>query len=158
MAERIVSPGVFTREKDLSFLPQGIAEIGAALIGPTKKGPAFVPTIIRNFQEFEEMRYMVDRRIIEVHTNRVFDESYAVDFAETSFPDDWSAEKDKLLFMLENGIMTQKELMRHFNPDLPDIEIDQKMEEIEQEQPQEPEEQTPAVPTFEGLRKLGEVN
>ena len=55
MAERIVSPGVFTREKDLSFLPQGIAEIGAALIGPTKKGPAFVPTIIRNFQEFEEM-------------------------------------------------------------------------------------------------------
>ena len=30
MAERIVSPGVFTREKDLSFLPQGIGEIGAA--------------------------------------------------------------------------------------------------------------------------------
>ena len=27
MAERIVSPGVFTRERDLSFLPQGIAEI-----------------------------------------------------------------------------------------------------------------------------------
>ena len=27
MAERIVSPGVFTREKDLSFLPQGIADI-----------------------------------------------------------------------------------------------------------------------------------
>lgn len=37
MAERIVSPGVFTREKDLSFLPQGISEIGAALIGPTQK-------------------------------------------------------------------------------------------------------------------------
>ena len=54
MAERIVSPGVFTREKDLSFLPQGIGEIGAALIGPTDMGPAFVPTIIRNFGEFEE--------------------------------------------------------------------------------------------------------
>ena len=54
MAERIVSPGVFTREKDLSFLPQGITEIGAALVGPTKEGPAFVPTIIRNFSEFEE--------------------------------------------------------------------------------------------------------
>ena len=26
MAERIVSPGVFTRERDLSFLPQGIAK------------------------------------------------------------------------------------------------------------------------------------
>ena len=53
MAERIVSPGVFTREKDLSFLPQGIEGIGAALIGPTEDGPAFVPTIIRNFGEFE---------------------------------------------------------------------------------------------------------
>jgi len=48
MAERIVSPGVFTREKDLSFLPQGISEIGAALIGPTQKGPAFTPTQISN--------------------------------------------------------------------------------------------------------------
>jgi len=55
MAERIVSPGVFTREKDLSFLPQGISEIGAAIIGPTKKGPSFVPTIVRNFVEFEEI-------------------------------------------------------------------------------------------------------
>ena len=50
MAERIVSPGVFTRERDLSFLPQGISEIGAAIIGPTEKGPAFTPTQISNFQ------------------------------------------------------------------------------------------------------------
>jgi hypothetical protein len=62
MAERIVSPGVFTRERDLSFLPQGIAEIGAAIIGPTLKGPAFVPTIIRNFPEFEEMFGSTDKR------------------------------------------------------------------------------------------------
>ncbi len=55
MAERIVSPGVFTREKDLSFLPQAIGEIGAAIIGPTKKGPAFVPTIVRTFNEFVDM-------------------------------------------------------------------------------------------------------
>ena len=51
MAESIVSPGVFTREKDLSFLPQGIAEIGAAIIGPTQKGPAFTPTQISSFSE-----------------------------------------------------------------------------------------------------------
>ena len=55
MAERIVSPGVFTREKDLSFLPQGISEIGAAIIGPTKKGPSFVPTVVRNFEEFNRI-------------------------------------------------------------------------------------------------------
>ena len=55
MAERIVSPGVFTRERDLSFLPQGISEIGAAIIGPTEKGPAFTPSVLRNFSEFEEI-------------------------------------------------------------------------------------------------------
>ena len=62
MAERIVSPGVFTRERDLSFLPQGISDIGAAIIGPTKIGPAFTPTQITSFQEFEEVFGEVDSR------------------------------------------------------------------------------------------------
>ena len=54
MAENIISPGVFTRENDLSFLPQGIGQIGAAIVGPTEKGPAFVPTVIRRgFAEYE---------------------------------------------------------------------------------------------------------
>mgnify|MGYP003110314024 CR=1 FL=1 len=52
MAERIVSPGVFTEEKDLSFLPQGIAEIGPAIIGPTLRGPAFTPTVITSSDDF----------------------------------------------------------------------------------------------------------
>ena len=56
MAESIVSPGVFTRENDLSFLPAGIGAIGAAVVGPTVKGPAFVPTVIRQgFKEFEQL-------------------------------------------------------------------------------------------------------
>ena len=54
MAERIVSPGVFTRERDLSFLPQGVAEIGGVLIGQTIKGPAFVPTQVQSFNEFQQ--------------------------------------------------------------------------------------------------------
>ena len=53
MAEKIVSPGVFTRERDLSFLPAGISAIGAAIVGPTVKGPAFEPVIIESFKEFE---------------------------------------------------------------------------------------------------------
>ena len=55
MAERIVSPGVFTRENDLSFLAQGIGEIGAAFIGPFKQGPVFVPTVVRTQSEFESI-------------------------------------------------------------------------------------------------------
>ncbi len=37
MAERLVSPGVFTNEVDQSFLAGGVAQIGAAIIGPTVK-------------------------------------------------------------------------------------------------------------------------
>lgn len=55
MAEKIVSPGVFTQEKDLSFLPQGIANIGAAFIGPTIKGPAFVPTQVGSYGDFAQI-------------------------------------------------------------------------------------------------------
>ena len=55
MAERIVSPGVFTNENDLSFLPQGIGEIGAAIIGPTEFGPAFWPTQVTSNNDFNEI-------------------------------------------------------------------------------------------------------
>jgi hypothetical protein len=72
MAERIVSPGVFTREKDLSFLPQGISEIGAALIGPTQKGPAFTPTIISSFSEFEEIFGSLDSRFYVPYTAKQY--------------------------------------------------------------------------------------
>ena len=68
MAERIVSPGVFTREKDLSFLPQGIADIGAAIIGPTVKGPAFVPTQVTSFSEFENIFGGLDSRFYVPYT------------------------------------------------------------------------------------------
>ena len=54
MAERIVSPGVFTRENDLSFLAQGVGQIGAAFIGPFKEGTAFVPTIVTSQSDLAE--------------------------------------------------------------------------------------------------------
>ena len=52
MAERLVSPGVFTNEVDQSFLAGGVAQIGAAIVGPTQKGPALIPTQVRSFSEF----------------------------------------------------------------------------------------------------------
>ena len=50
--QRMISPAVFTRENDLSFLPEGIAEIGAAFVGPTLKGPAFRPVIVESQEQF----------------------------------------------------------------------------------------------------------
>ena len=53
MAERVVSPGVFTNEIDQSFLPAAVSNIGAALIGVCEKGPAFIPTVVNTFTDFK---------------------------------------------------------------------------------------------------------
>ena len=53
MSEKIISPGVFTRENDQSFLATGVGQIGAVVIGPTEMGPAFIPTQITNANDFE---------------------------------------------------------------------------------------------------------
>lgn len=50
--ERMVSPGVFTKENDLTFLGDGIAEIGAAFVGPFLKGPAFRPVVVNSREDF----------------------------------------------------------------------------------------------------------
>ena len=53
MAERLISAGVFTRENDQSFVPQGSIAAGAAVVGPTAKGPAYVPTLVTSYSDFE---------------------------------------------------------------------------------------------------------
>jgi len=55
MAEKIVSPGVFTKENDMSFVQSGVGAIGAAVIGPTVKGPAMVPTKVFTYGEYQEL-------------------------------------------------------------------------------------------------------
>jgi len=55
MAEKIVSPGVFTKENDMSFVQSGVGAIGAAVIGPTVKGPAMVPTKVWTYSEYQQL-------------------------------------------------------------------------------------------------------
>lgn len=52
MAQKFMSPGVFTTEIDLSFLAQGVAGIGAVVVGRTPKGPAFSPTFVNGLDAF----------------------------------------------------------------------------------------------------------
>jgi len=52
MAEKIISPGVFTNEIDQTFLPSAVADIGAAIVGPTLKGPAGIPTVVTSYSDF----------------------------------------------------------------------------------------------------------
>ena len=52
-SEKIISPGVFTNEIDQSFLPSAVQAIGAAIVGPTVKGPALVPTIVQGYSDYQ---------------------------------------------------------------------------------------------------------
>ena len=52
MSEKIVSPGVFTNEIDQSFIPAALGEIGAAIVGPTVKGPVLEPTVVSSYGEY----------------------------------------------------------------------------------------------------------
>lgn len=53
MAEKIISPGVFTRENDSSIVRKGNTAVGAALVGPTVKGTPLVPTYVTSYSEYE---------------------------------------------------------------------------------------------------------
>ena len=53
MAEKIISPGVFTKEIDASFLPAAVGDIGAVVVGPTVKGPALVPTVVTSYADYQ---------------------------------------------------------------------------------------------------------
>jgi hypothetical protein len=47
-----VSPGVFTSEKDLTFVTRQVGVTTLGLMGETPKGPAFEPVFISNYDEF----------------------------------------------------------------------------------------------------------
>ena len=52
MAETIISPGILTRENDISFVSPAPQAAGAAFIGPTVTGPIEQPTIVTSFGEY----------------------------------------------------------------------------------------------------------
>ena len=52
MAEILLSPGVLSREIDATFIAEQPPAIGAAIIGPTVKGPVGVPVTVTSYTDF----------------------------------------------------------------------------------------------------------
>ena len=53
MAETLISAGVLARENDQSFITQGPITVGAAIIGPTAKGPVEIPTVVTSYSDYQ---------------------------------------------------------------------------------------------------------
>ena len=55
MANFTVSPGVTTNELDQTFLTGQPVQAGAAIIGPTVKGPVEVPTLVTSYSQYTSL-------------------------------------------------------------------------------------------------------
>ena len=55
MAETLVSPGVLASEIDQSFITPGPVVAGAAIIGPTVKGPIEIPTLVTSWNNYQNI-------------------------------------------------------------------------------------------------------
>ena len=89
------------------------------------------------FREWEQSRYEIDRTILETHGVGNFSDNYSVDFGEVTFPMSPQEERDWLDWKLAKGLMTKKELLLYFNPDMSNEELQVKMSEVKEEKDQE---------------------
>jgi hypothetical protein len=53
MAETLISPGVLSLENDSSFVSSQPVTVGAAIVGPTVKGPVNIPTIVTSYSDYQ---------------------------------------------------------------------------------------------------------
>jgi phage tail sheath protein FI len=53
MAEVLLSPGVLATETDSSFLTAQPIQAGAAILGPTAKGPVGIPTLVTTYSDYK---------------------------------------------------------------------------------------------------------
>ena len=53
MAETLLSPGILTRENDQTLITEGPITAGAAILGPTVKGPVNIPTLVTSYSDYK---------------------------------------------------------------------------------------------------------
>ena len=101
---------------------------------------------IPKWKDWEHERYEVDREIIRVHTNKDMGENYAVDFAEVEFPQSPQDERTHLEWMMDKGLMSREDLIKHYNPDITEEDLQALMERVDQSKQAEVEAQKPVSP------------
>ena len=109
------------------------------------------------FREWEHNRYEIDRKLLEVHGVITLNENYSVDFGEVTFPMSPQEERAWLDWKLAKGIITKRDLLLYFNPDMTDEELEKKLTEVQEEKLMERETEQLEQPVFQGLNRLGAV-
>ena len=55
MSETLISPGILVNENNQSYVTQQPVQAGAAIIGPTVKGPVNIPTVVTTYGEYKDI-------------------------------------------------------------------------------------------------------
>ena len=85
------------------------------------------------FKEWEHSRYEIDRILLDKHGAMSLSEDLSIDFGEVTYPMSIDQELKMLEWKMNNGIMTKRELLLYFNPDMSDEELDMKLNEVQEE-------------------------
>jgi len=118
MAERIVSPGVYTNEIDQSFLPGAIAEIGAAIVGPTVKGPAYTPIQITSIGAYQSVfGGFTDDSYVPVAVNEYLQAGNVITVTRLMYEDGYSLTNGALAIVAQSG--SQKFVTHVLHPTVP---------------------------------------
>ena len=118
MAERIVSPGVYTNEIDQSFLPGAIAQIGAAIVGPTVKGPAYTPIQITSIGDYQSVfGGFTDDSYVPVAVNEYLQAGNVITVTRLMYEDGYSLTDGALAIVAISG--SQKYVTHILHPTVP---------------------------------------
>ena len=98
-----------------------------------------IATTEDTYRVFENKRYEIDKRIIEVQTGKLLSDEYSVDFVEPKMYLDPQEEVNYWNWKFEKGLDNKENWFRYNNPDMSDEAIQQalKENEVEEEQPSE---------------------
>jgi hypothetical protein len=84
------------------------------------------------WRKFENQRFELDRAILETNGVNVTDE-YNCNFSEPHIPLSPQQEREEWEWKWSNGLATKKDWFRHYNPDMDDSEIDERLGEAQAE-------------------------
>ena len=81
-------------------------------------------------------------------------DDYYVDFGEITYPMSVDQELKMLQWKLDNGIMTKRDLLLYFNPDMNDQELEEKLGEVAEERNQEVQQQREAQEPVSQIERI----
>ena len=111
MAERIVSPGVYTFESDNTFLPPGTTTTVGAFIGLTQKGRAFVPTEVNSPIEFNTKFGSNDKDYLAPTVTKYLANSAGAKIVRVLGLEGWTSNNDVLELVLSSSEGVQKDAL-----------------------------------------------